>query len=148
MLRGLRLDGVDYGRCELAAPWGIVFPAAACRAVPFHRPGKMLAADARQEWIELNPGDAVLLPRGGEHVLASAPNAPAIPLRALFDRRGEQGNIFDVRGGADGPKTLLFCGSMRFNLDSLHPLLAMMPDVMRGCDLAANQPGFLICCRR
>ena len=41
------------------------------------------------------------------------------------------------------PKTLLFCGSMRFNLDGLHPLLAMMPDVMRGCDLAANQPGFL-----
>ena len=48
MLRGLRLDGVDYGRCEMAAPWGIVFPAAACRAVPFHRPAKMLAADARQ----------------------------------------------------------------------------------------------------
>jgi hypothetical protein len=22
MLRGLRLDGVDYGRCEMTAPWG------------------------------------------------------------------------------------------------------------------------------
>ena len=26
MLRGLRLDGVDYSRCQLAAPWGIVYP--------------------------------------------------------------------------------------------------------------------------
>ncbi|WP_163526017.1 cupin domain-containing protein, partial [Klebsiella oxytoca] len=27
MLRGLRLDGVDYWRCKLSAPWGLSFPA-------------------------------------------------------------------------------------------------------------------------
>jgi hypothetical protein len=25
MLRGLRLEGVEYDRCRLAAPWGISF---------------------------------------------------------------------------------------------------------------------------
>src|SRR5262249_43137905 len=27
MLRGLRLDGVDYGRCVLPEPWAVSFPA-------------------------------------------------------------------------------------------------------------------------
>ncbi|TIN53887.1 MAG: AraC family transcriptional regulator, partial [Mesorhizobium sp.] len=26
ILRGLRLDGVDYGRCELSEPWAVLFP--------------------------------------------------------------------------------------------------------------------------
>ncbi|TIP69227.1 MAG: AraC family transcriptional regulator, partial [Mesorhizobium sp.] len=27
ILRGLRLDGVEYGRCEMQEPWGLEFPA-------------------------------------------------------------------------------------------------------------------------
>jgi AraC-like DNA-binding protein len=142
MLRGLRLDGVDYGRCELAAPWGIAFPQQLAARFHFIGREKCWLLTPGKEWIELNPGDAILLPRGGEHVLASAPNIPAIPLDGYSIEEVSK-DIFDVQGGADGPKTLLFCGSMRFSLDSLHPLLAMMPDVMRGCDLVANQPGFL-----
>ena len=140
MLRGLRLDGVDYGRCEMAAPWGIFFPAQ--RAARFHFIGRhnCWLLTPGKEWVELNPGDAVLLPRGGEHVLSSVPNVPAIPLKSYAIEEVSQ-DIFDVSGGGDGPATLLFCGSMHFNLDSLHPLLGMMPDVMRAHDLAANQPG-------
>src|SRR6478735_601335 len=26
MMRGLRLDGVDYGRCQPSAPWATAFP--------------------------------------------------------------------------------------------------------------------------
>jgi len=26
ILRGLRLDGAEYGRCEMKEPWGIQFP--------------------------------------------------------------------------------------------------------------------------
>jgi AraC-like DNA-binding protein len=50
------------------------------------------------------------------------------------------GNIFDVSCHGGGAKAVLFCGSMRFNLDSLHPLLALMPDVMRAHELAKNEP--------
>jgi hypothetical protein len=34
----------------------------------------------------------------------------------------------------------MFCGALRFNLDPLHPLIAMMPDVMRAGDLAQRDP--------
>jgi AraC-like DNA-binding protein len=34
----------------------------------------------------------------------------------------------------------MFCGALRFNLDPLHPLLSMMPEVMRAGDLARSDP--------
>ena len=144
ILRGLRLDGVDYGRCALADPWGIAFPAQ--EAARFHfigRRGCWLFAPSG-EWIELRPGDALLLPRGAEHALASAPGVRTRPLEHYAIQPLCE-NIYDVSCTGDGAKTLLFCGSMRFNLDSLHPLLALMPDMMRACDLASEPavPHFL-----
>lgn len=35
---------------------------------------------------------------------------------------------------------VVFCGALRFNLDPLHPLRAMMPEVMLAGDLAATPP--------
>jgi AraC-like DNA-binding protein len=43
-------------------------------------------------------------------------------------------------GSAEAPPDVMFCGAMRFNLDPLHPLLAMMPDAMRANDLARRDP--------
>ncbi|RWO83523.1 MAG: AraC family transcriptional regulator [Mesorhizobium sp.] len=140
ILRGLRLDGVDYGRCELSEPWAVLFPAQ--KAARFHfigRRGCWLFSPAG-EWIELTPGDALLLPRGAEHVVASAPGIPAVPIES-YTVEPLQDNFFNVSNGGRGPKTLLFCGSMRFNLDGSHPLLGMMPDMMRAKELMAGEPG-------
>ena len=139
MMRGLRLDGVDYGRCVMAEPWGIHFPAQSAARFHFIGLGNCFMLTPSQEWIELRSGDAVLVPRGAEHVLASAPGVPTGPLER-YEVKPVCGNIFDVSCFGDGPKSLLFCGSMRFNLDSLHPLLALMPDMMRAHDLAKNEP--------
>jgi AraC-like DNA-binding protein len=139
MLRGLRLDGVDYGRCQMTDPWGIVFPAQA--AARFHfigRRGCWLLTPCKQ-WVELKEGDAVLLPRGSEHILASQPDVTALPMQT-YEVKPICGNIFDVCGGGAGETTLLFCCSMHFNVDSLHPLLSMMPDVMWVHELAAIEP--------
>ncbi len=139
ILRGLRLDGVDYGRCELSEPWGLMMPAQ--EAARFHYIGKKgcwLFTPAK-EWIELRPGDALLLPRGAEHVLASAPGVKALPLEH-YEIAEVSGNIFDVRGGGEGESTLLFCGSLTFNIDGAHPLLRVMPDLMRACELVASEP--------
>jgi AraC-like DNA-binding protein len=139
MLRGLRLDGVDYGRCQMTAPWGILFPAQ--EAARFHfigRHGCWLLTPCK-EWVELKEGDAVLLPRGAEHILASQPDVTALPMKT-YEIKPICGNIFDVCGGGEGEVTLLFCGSMHFNVDSLHPLLSMMPDVMWVHELAAIEP--------
>jgi hypothetical protein len=82
------------------------------------------------EWLNLKAGDALLLPRGAEHVLASAPGVHAVPIER-YSIQPLQDNVFNVSNGGRGPKTLLFCGSMHFNLGGSHPLLGMMPDMIR-----------------
>lgn len=140
MLRGLRLDGVEYGRCEMTGPWAIAFPAQ--DAARFHFIGVcgcwMKLRDG--EWTQLGAGDAIFLPRGAEHVLASAPDVPPLPVSA-YEVTPICASVYDVHGGGgQGPCTLMFCGSMHFNVDGLHPLLRMMPEVMRAHDLAADEP--------
>lgn len=143
VLLGLRLDGVEYGRCILHAPWAIAFPAQ--REARFHFVASGTGCWLRTpgtDWVQLNPGDAVLLPRGSFHILASAPDVPTVDIDSLA-RVAVSDNIYLVRGDAsDNPKDadVMFCGAMRFNLDPLHPLLAMMPDVMHAGDLAQRDP--------
>jgi len=139
MLRGLRFEGVSYGRCALREPWGVRFPAQ--RDARFHFIGNRACwlSIAPGQWLELKAGDALLLPRGEEHILASAPNMRAEDLET-FALEEIGGNIFGMSGGGEGAGTLLFCGSMRLDLDKAHPLLAMMPQLMRAHDLAADQP--------
>jgi AraC-like DNA-binding protein len=139
MMRGLRLDGVEYGRCVLAAPWALRMPAQSSARFHFVGAGSCFLRDPSGEWIELGPGDALLVPRGAEHVLASAPDVPPKPI-GRFEVTPLCGNIFDVSCKGGGDKTLLFCGSMRFNIDNLHPLLALMPEVMRAHDLLKEEP--------
>lgn len=140
MLRALRLEGVDYGRCELGAPRAVLFPVQ--KAARFHfigRAGCWLLSPLG-EWMELKAGDALLLPRGAEHILASAPGVQAEPLES-YSVEPLQDNVYAVSNGGHGAKTLLFCGSMHFNHDGSHPLLAMMPDMLRTKELMAGEPG-------
>ena len=139
IMRGLRLDGVDYGRCVMAEPWGLHMPAQSCARFHFVGAGSCFMQTSSDEWIQLNPGDAVLVPRGIEHVLVSTPGVPVKPIER-FEVAPMCGNIFDVSCSGGGAKTLIFCGSMQFNIDKLHPLLMLMPDVMRAHELAKNEP--------
>jgi AraC-like DNA-binding protein len=139
ILRGLRLEGVDYQRCVMAAPWGIAFPAQPEARFHFIAGRGCWLQTPAGEWTELLPGDAVLLPRGAAHAVASAPGAVTRPLSS-YTVEPLCENVFNVSCCGDGARTLLFCGSMRFSLDGLHPLFALMPDVLRICDLAAREP--------
>ena len=144
ILRGLRLDGVEYGRSEMKEPWGVEFPAQ--EAARFHFIGRKGCWLLRPcgEWVQLNAGDAVLLPRGDVHVLASEPGVKTSPITGytvaeLCKDVYCMSDDGDVREGCQ-PGTLLFSGSMYFNLDRLHPLLGMMPDVMLTHGLEAYDP--------
>ncbi|RZL03975.1 MAG: AraC family transcriptional regulator [Rubrivivax sp.] len=145
VLLGLRLDGVEYGRCLMRAPWAVAFPAQ--REARFHFVASGAGCWLRTPstaWMRLNPGDAVLLPRGSLHILASAPDVPSVDIDKL-SRVAVSDNLYLVRSEAQEdadavPPDVVFCGAMRFNLDPLHPLLAMMPDVMRAGDLAQRDP--------
>ncbi len=145
MLRGLRLDGVAYGRSRMVAPWALRLPAQAEARFHFISQSSGEAGCWLQgpdgEWMKLKAGDAVLMPRGSEHVLASAPDLPAVPIED-FETKVVCDNVYDMRCTRDGDATTLFSGSMNFNLDRLHPLLQMMPEVMRTCDLVGKEPSF------
>jgi AraC-like DNA-binding protein len=139
MLRGLRLDGVEYSRSCPAEPWGLRF--AGQPGARFHFVAERGCWLRRPDgaWEALHPGDAVLLPRGGEHVLASTPAAPVRDV-VREARTAICADVFDDGNRAAGTGSLLFSGVMRFNLDGLHPLLRMMPEVMRAQALMAADP--------
>ncbi|WP_206860344.1 AraC family transcriptional regulator [Lysobacter changpingensis] len=149
VLLGLRLDGVEYGRCVMREPWAIAFPAQ--HDARFHfvaRGGAWLWMPAIG-WKQLPPGDAVLLPRGSFHVMASSPDVPAVDIDQL-SREAVSENLYLVRSASpDGTQaaqaisSVMFCGAMRFNLDPLHPLLAMMPELMHAGDLVKRDPAVL-----
>ena len=150
ILLGLRLEGVEYGRCLLRAPWATAFAAGEDARFHFVAHGGSWLRTPTTDWMRLNAGDAVLLPRGSAHVLASGPEVPAIDIDSLA-RVPLSDNVYQLDGGAGGPAlaatedgaaapAVLFCGAMRFNLDPLHPLVAMMPEVMRADELATRDP--------
>ncbi len=92
--------------------------------------------------MPLHAGDAVLLPHGSSHVIASAANVPSVDFEQLA-RVPVADDLYLVRGDAtDGgaASSVIFCGALRFNLDPLHPLLAMMPDVMHAGALGQRDP--------
>ena len=143
VLLGLRLDGVEYGRCLLRTPWAVAFKETPHARFHFVARGGCWLRTRDADWMRLDPGSAVLLPRGSFHILASSPDVPAIDIDTL-SRRAVADGIYMVEGedvaAADGAPDLMFCGEMRFNLDPLHPLVAMMPDAMRADGLAQRDP--------
>jgi AraC-like DNA-binding protein len=139
MLRGLRLDGVEYGRCQPSAPWATAFPTQEEAQFHFLAAGSAFLRGPDGEWIEMRPGDAILLPRGDAHVVASEPGLTPIPVNSL-PRKPVCDGIIDLQCPCSDTANLLFFAVMRFNIDKHHPLLQLMPDVMRTSDLAANEP--------
>ena len=153
VLLGLRLDGVEYGRCQLRAPWAVEYPAQREARFHFVARGGAWLRNGNGAWLQLKVGDAVLLPRGSAHVLASAPDVPAVAIGRCA-RTSVSDDIYLVRSADQDASELptaaaadeaadsdvMFSGAMRFNLDPLHPLLALMPEQMRAGDLVKRDP--------
>lgn len=147
VLLDLRLEGVEYGRCVMHEPWALAFPAQRDARFHFLARGEAWLWTPHTPWKRLQAGDAVLLPRGSPHVLASAPDVPAVDIGTV-SRESVAENLYLLRdggtpeasGGAAVHDSVMFCGAMRFNLDPLHPLLAMMPELMHAGALVSRDP--------
>ncbi len=50
------------------------------------------------------------------------------------------GNVCDVVQEGPGATSTLFCGSMALDANALNPLIALMPPIIKGCDVAGNDP--------
>lgn len=141
MLRGLRLEGVDYARCRLTEPWGLVFPAQPKAQFHFIAERGCWLRTSDKTWVRIEQGDAVLLPRGAEHALASSPDAFPAPVENCQFEPVCCGIVDTVSGSNDdGEQTVLFGAGMTFNIDSQHPLLRMMPEVIQMHEIAADEP--------
>jgi len=146
LLLGMRLRGARYGQLRLAPPFGVLFPASSEARFHFVAAGSLYLCLESGEACRLDAGDALLLPRGERHALVSA---PGVPLRSVdsYETTTLCSNVCrlsdcpeDTCRGADA---LIFSGRMIFDLDTLHPLVGLMPPVMSVSELLVRQPEIL-----
>lgn len=141
ILQDFRISGVEYGRCELSEPWGIGFPRQELLRFHFVSVGVCWIFSEMHGWQELKTGDLVLLPREVEHRLSSSPSfVPDTLDQCAVNKLGE--NISEVVHKGTGNSTTLFCGSMSLGAHALSPLIGLMPPIIKGCDVAGNDPFF------
>jgi AraC-like DNA-binding protein len=144
LLLGMRLTGVIYRRMELAPPFGLRFGTTAGRAL-FHfvARGAVFLLGFDESPLTLAAGDAVLLPRGGAHILASAPDAPSCDVAGYETTelcKSVCAISVNAEVGRQAKETLIFSGCMEFDLGGMHPLVGLMPEVMLVGTLLDRQP--------
>jgi AraC-like DNA-binding protein len=143
---GMRLVGLNYRRIEIAPPFGLRFGVEEGRA-QFHfvARGPVILRGSSETIHELETGDAVLLPRGGEHDLLSHPDLACRDI-AAYDTKPLCGSVSSIRScsnDASSEKAVIFSGCMEFDLGSMHPLVALMPEAMRVGMLLDRYPEIL-----
>lgn len=144
---GMRLVGIDYRRIEVTPPFGLAFGEVEGRA-QFHfvAQGTIYLKTAGGLFHRLVAGDAVLLPRGGGHALVSDADTAcrdvkmisAAPICASVSAI----NACAAQECADD-RAIVFSGCMEFDLGGLHPLVALMPEIMLVGTLIDRYPEIL-----
>jgi AraC-like DNA-binding protein len=139
VLQDLRVSGASYGRCELASPWGIDFPAQREARFHFVARGRCWLRSPEKEWIALEAGDVVLLPHGAVHALADAVRQRTKPIDEFpLQEIGER--TYLLSAGGSGARTILACCSVSFEEPAVHPLLELMPPMLLVRNGATNDP--------
>ena len=140
ILSTVRMDGSIFSRAEMTAPFGVESGQTATgifHAVVRGHPWVQLADGDHP--IELEPGDVVVFPFGDNHLITDVPGAPHRPIGLLtgVDERG-MGHLV-VKGG--GARTSLLCGTVRFETATAHPVLSLLPPLLRVRDLDGRMAG-------
>ena len=149
LLLGMRLVGIDYRRIELAEPFSYSFGAEddARAKFIFIARGRIAFVAQSGAMHAMGAGDAALLPHGGVHRLASSPDSPMIctdltslPTATICPNVKE---VTTCEATPPEERVLLFLACMDFDLGSMHPLVALMPEVMRVGTLTERYPEIL-----
>jgi len=147
LLMGMRLVGLNYRRIQITPPFGIGFGSVPGRA-QFHfvSRGPVFLRSPGGVVHEMRAGDAALLPRGGAHDLVSDPDLPSREVAAFATAPLCQSVAAITACDAAACRTtdaLIFSGCMRFDLGTMHPLVALMPEVMLVGTLLDRYPEIL-----
>lgn len=147
LLLGMRLSGVQYRRIQVARPFGLSFGHAPGRA-QFHFVGRgpVLLRDAAGTMVQLEAGDAILLPHGNTHALLSDPDAPCREI-AAFEAAKICDSVAAVEAAAPcasaepgAGDALIFNACMELDLGGMQPLVGTMPEFMHVGTLLARYP--------
>jgi AraC-like DNA-binding protein len=114
---------------QLAGPWGLEIEAPNKTVVHLVRRGFCwLWIEGDQKPTRLIPGDVVLIGRGLRHTLTDAPDSHAKPwdqaLAAMKERLAREPD-------AAADATILLCAAYEFEQEGQHPLLALLPSLVR-----------------
>ncbi|HEF5787750.1 AraC family transcriptional regulator [Burkholderia multivorans] len=150
LLLGMRLSGVQYRRIQVARPFGLSFGQAPGRA-QFHFVGRgpVLLRDAAGTTMQLEAGDAILLPHGSMHTLVSDPDVPCREIGGFEVARicDSVASVASAGAAADGAvadsaggDALIFSACMELDLGGMQPLVGTMPEFMHVGTLLARYP--------
>jgi AraC-like DNA-binding protein len=114
-------------RIDIRSPWALRGPASLGAVFHVVLQGTCwLDRENGSPPLALGPGDVVLLPRGGRHVLADDPRTPPIDVACL-----DGSTPLDTAAlGGHGARTLVLSGGYLLDWERPHPLLAALPDVI------------------
>ncbi|PWW03931.1 AraC family transcriptional regulator [Hoeflea marina] len=159
LLSGMRLVGIDYRRIELAPPFSVSFGENDARGkFLFVAGGSISLTSPDGATHAMHTGDAALLPRGGLHRIASSDEpgcacrdlstfktAPLCPMvsEIRVPDAAAAGPDRTADDAAAGDRVVLFSACMDFELGSMHPLIGLMPAVMRVGTLIDRYPEIL-----
>jgi AraC family transcriptional regulator, activator of mtrCDE len=134
ILDTIELRGTLYFRTRFAPPFAIAVPVFK-QAVRFHLvvQGRLHVSTASAV-AELGPGELILIPKGGAHILADRADREPMALDRVIEESGYDGKGVFVWGGgstAAGDETQLVCGHFTFAEGVEHPLLRSLPDLLR-----------------
>ena len=124
------MESSVFSRAALAAPFGVEsgeMPTGIFHAVVRGR--AWVGLSGSDDAVELGPGDIAFMPFGDNHVVTDVPGRSTRYIGDLttVDEHGMGHLVVD----GDGPHTSLVCGSVSFDGTGSHPVLALLPPILR-----------------
>lgn len=128
VLSSVHLGGGVHFRCEMSAPWGMAMPHSDVAEFHVIVSGQCwLRLQGRKTLVPLQGGDMVAFPHGGAHGLVDVPDRAELPAAEIIAGQSLE-NFGPVKHGGGGPPASILCGYFEYDRDSLHPLVAALPD--------------------
>ena len=126
VLETLRFRGSVFFHSELAAPWGLALPPLGVPRFHVNLAGNCFVGNEQGEVLEVEAMSIVMLPTGNSHWIADQPGRELV----ASDRASEACELGDPLFQQGEITNRLICGLVRFDLDSPHPLLDSLPDLL------------------
>lgn len=141
VLRTTRLTGGVFLHAEFTEPWclGVRISPSSCApyldettdVIPYHYvlDGVLRVQDTERNRIELAPGEVVLFPRNGEHLLGGDLDLPPVSGDDVVDEP-VSGGLAAIRLGGGGALTRVICGFLGGERLTQNPIVATLPEML------------------